>query len=167
MTAIAEIATLAHKEGVRVALAGGNAMQLYGSDRLTADVDFVAANFIMELPRKGTLTFGGTKSKTSNNVPVDLIVRTDEYADLYDEALDHARPISGVPVPVITLPYLGAMKLAAARGKDLQDLRFILVETNVNYQELRSVVVKHLGETAADDLDEYLRAAKWEREHEG
>lgn len=138
-------------------------MQLYGSDRFTTDVDFVADSFIIELPRKGTLTFGGTKSKTSNDVPVDLIVRTDRYADLYDEALDHAQRMPGVPVPVITLPYLGAMKLAAHRGKDLQDLGFILTATGVNYQKLRAVVTKHLGEEAGDDLDAYRLSAKWER----
>lgn len=61
--AIAEVAARAREEGVRVALAGGNAMQLYGSDRFTADVDFVAAEIIMALPCEGTLSFGGTKSR--------------------------------------------------------------------------------------------------------
>ena len=161
--AIAEVAHFAQEEGVRLALAGGHAMQLYGSDRFTTDVDFVADSFITRLPRKGTLSFGGTKSKASNNVPVDLIVRTDQYADLYDEALEHAQRLPGVPVQVITLPYLGAMKLEAHRGKDLQDLSFILTESGVDYKKLRSVVVKHLGEDAGEDLDAYQLSAKWER----
>lgn len=161
--AIVEVAALAHKEGVRIALAGGNAMQLYGSDRFTTDVDFVADSFITKLPRKGTLTFGGTKSRASNDVPIDLIVRTDQYADLYDEALEHARRLPGVPIPVITLPYLGAMKLEAHRGKDLQDLSFILTESGVDYKKLRSVVVKHLGEDVGEDLDAYQLSAKWEK----
>jgi hypothetical protein len=162
LAAIKEVAELANKAGVRVALAGGNAMQLYGSDRLTADVDVVSAEILMSLPRLGALTFGGTKSKASNGVPVDVIVRTDDRAALYDEALDHAQQLPGIPIPVITLPYLGTMKLAAHRGKDLQDLNFILVKTNVNYKKLREVVVKHLGEDAADDLDAYQLAAAWE-----
>lgn len=90
-------------------------------------------------------------------------MRTDAVADLYDEALDQARRLPGVSVPVVTLPYLGAMKLEAHRGKDLQDLGFILTETDVNYQKLRAVVVKHLGEDAGDDLDAHALSAKWER----
>lgn len=164
LAAIKEVADLANKAGVRVALAGGNAMQLYGSDRFTTDVDFVAAEFLVELPRKGALTFGGTKSKASNGVPVDVIVRSDERADLYDEALDHAQLLPGIPVPVITLAYLGAMKLDAHRGKDLQDLNFILTKSNVNYKKLRAVVVKHLGEDAADDLDALKLSATWEQQ---
>lgn len=43
--AITEAAALARKQHVRVALAGGCAMQIYGSDRLTADVDLIASGY--------------------------------------------------------------------------------------------------------------------------
>src|SRR5437762_2511114 len=39
---IQEVAQLAAAQGVRVALIGGAALQLLGSDRLTKDIDFAA-----------------------------------------------------------------------------------------------------------------------------
>lgn len=162
-TAIAEVTAAAKKEHVRIALAGGCALQLHGSDRFTADVDFVANSFIANLPNKGNLSFGGTKSVTTNGVPVDIIVRSDLYQDLYDEALTAARRIAGTNIPVITLPYLGAMKMVAGRGKDEQDLKWILTDSDVSYSALRTVVKKHLGPYAADELDATRKIAAWEK----
>lgn len=162
--AIAEVATLAKQQGVRVALIGGCALQLHGSDRFTADVDFVATEHLTALPVNRTLTFGGAATVTSTGVPVDIVVRDDQYEDLYAAAVDAAERIPNIPVLVVTLPYLGAMKLAAGRGKDMQDLAFILLDTNVDYVKLRAVVTKHLGPYAADELDAYKRTAAWERE---
>jgi hypothetical protein len=56
------------------------------------------------------------------------------------------------------------MKMVAGRGKDAQDLQFILLDSGVSYKKLRSVVAEHLGEYAADELDALKQTAAWERE---
>lgn len=165
--AIKEVKALAKAAHVHVALAGGVALQWYGSDRFTQDVDFVADGYITALQTggrsKGVLTFGGTKAIASNGVPIDLIVRDDQYAELYDAALEHASMVHALGVPVVPLRYLGAMKLAAGRGKDLADLQFILLDAKINYTALRGIVKNHLGPYAADELDSIKQVATWER----
>lgn len=158
-------ASVAKAEQLRVALVGGVALQLYGSDRFTADVDIAADRYPTKVTTEGVLSFGGIMTRLAD-VPVDFIVRDDHYADLYDAAVDHARRVPGVPLPVATLPYLGAMKMAAGRGKDLQDLGFILTRSGVNYKTLRNVVVEHLGPYAGDELDALRATAKLEVEAE-
>lgn len=160
--AISEAARLANKQAIRIALAGGCAMQIYGSDRLTADVDLIADSY-PEVTRKGILSFGGIKTIAKNGTPVDYIVRDDAEADLYDAALTTARPVPNIPVPVITVPYLGAIKLAAGRGKDVQDLEFLLRTHSFSFKAMRSLVEKYLGAYAADDLDSHQAIAALKR----
>jgi hypothetical protein len=163
-TALSEVATATKKDGVKVALVGGAALQLYGSDRFTTDLDVVASGYPDpkgSLPAKGVLTFGGVQSEASNGVPVDVIVRDDERTDLYDAALDNAQRVAGVPVPVVTLPYLGAMKLASGRAKDIQDLEFILRSNPKMFKQIRKLVTKYLGEFEAEELDSIQQAVEW------
>lgn len=159
--AITEIAKLAAEHGQRVALAGGCALQLYGSDRFTADVDVVASGPITAKQGKA-LTFGGYRTR-AKSVTVDVILRADVYEALYDVALRSAHRIAGSAVPVVRLEHLGAMKMAAGRAKDVQDLYFILTDTDVNYVLLRKIVGKHLGPYAAEELDSLLQIAKLEK----
>jgi hypothetical protein len=160
---IAEVAVVSKAGAVKIALAGGCALQLYGSDRFTQDVDLIANGYLPKLRRKSDLTFGGTRSVASNGVSIDVIVRNDDYQDLYDDALFAAQRMAGVAIPVVTLPYLGAMKMVAGRGKDQQDLAWILTDSGVSYKELRALVKKHLGPYAADELDQVRKTAVWER----
>lgn len=67
--ALQEVVDLAKKERVTVALVGGYAMQLYGSDRLTGDLDVTADKKIKALTEVGTLSFGGVKAVAPNGVP--------------------------------------------------------------------------------------------------
>ncbi len=133
-------------------------MQIYGSDRLTADVDLLASP-CPEVARKGLLSFGGVKTTAKNGAPVDYIVRNDAEMDLYDAALEAARIVPGIPVPVVTVPYLGAIKLAAGRGKDVQDLEFLLRAYPSSFKALRAVVAEYIGDYAVDDLDGHQAAA--------
>jgi hypothetical protein len=156
--AITEAAALASKQHIRVALAGGCAMQVYGSDRLTADVDLLASEY-PEVTRKGILSFGGIKTTAKNGAPVDYIVRDDTEMDLYDAALDAARVVTGIPVPVVTVPYLGAIKLASGRGKDVQDLEFLLRAHPASLKAMRALVAKYIGDYAVGDLDSHQATA--------
>jgi len=156
--AIKEAAAIARKQHVRIALAGGCAMQIYGSDRLTADVDLLASGY-PEVVRKGVLSFGGITTTAKNGAPVDYIVRDDAEMELYDAALDAARAVTGVSVPVVTIPYLGAIKLASGRGKDIQDLEFLLRAYAASFKAMSTVVSRYIGDYAVDDLDGYQATA--------
>jgi hypothetical protein len=159
--ALTEIAALAAREGVRLALLGGFAMQLRGSDRLTADLDLIADRRIDALPYGTPLSFGGEAVKVPCGVTTDLIMRDDEYADLYQAALDHAERIEGVPVPVVTAEYLAVIKMAAGRGKDLQDLDFLIVHDKIDVTATRKIVAKTLGVYAAKEFANIVKVTLW------
>lgn len=153
------------------ALAGGCALQLYGSPRFTTDVDVIARAAPLnvstvktaEVREIGSLGFGGVELKIrSSGVAVDWIIRDDEYAPLFREALANAREPRGFGRLVVTLPYLGAMKVLANRAKDFQDLEFVLgpASTLYDYKELRAIVKRHLGPLAADQADYYRTLAQ-------
>ena len=93
------VAELAHvvgeREGLRVAVAGGLAMILYGSPRLTKDVDVVSRGVPpapAELTRGEPLSFGGYTFGTPMGIDLDWIVRDDDYRALYEEALHAILP---------------------------------------------------------------------------
>lgn len=157
--AIREVESLAEQHGVRVALIGGLAMQLYGSDRLTADVDFVADG---PLPLRDAkpLSFGGVRGYTSNGVLVDIVVRDDAYAKLYADALAKAIVIDGLPV--VQAEHLAAMKLAAGRPKDDLDLEYLIMSDEpINRAAAREIISRYLGEYAARDFDSIVAEAEW------
>lgn len=158
---IAEVGELAILSGVRIALAGGAAMQLLGSDRLTKDVDFVA-NGIVPLARPKKLPFGGVSGKTAGGVPVDVIVRDDDYQALYQAAVRTAQRRASVSMLVVRPEYLVAMKMVAARPKDEQDLMFLLTSPHVDLAKAKQVVRADLGAFAADELDRLIDEAQWQ-----
>jgi hypothetical protein len=159
-----EMARLARAQNIRAAVIGGLAMQLYGSDRLTMDVDFIAERKLDGPTVRDRVAFGGEKLVSSDGVPVDWIVRTDAYRALYEEALGKAERVEGQDYLVITLPYLAAMKMAARRDKDFLDLTGILLAGSVDVQEARGIVLRHLGEYAAEDFDDRAAQARWRKE---
>ncbi len=144
-----------------MALVGGVAMQAYGSDRLTKAIDFVASGPIDALPFREELSFGGARSQAENGVEVDLILRRDEYAALYAEALENARPVGDLPTRVVTAEYLVALKMAAARDKDELDLEWLLGRPGLDRKQARAIVARHLGEHAARELDALIAEVDW------
>lgn len=160
-SAIAEVRELATEQGVHVALAGGAAMQLYGSDRFTKDVDFLADRVIDGLTEVAPLSFGGASLLSSEAVPVDVIVRDDEYADLYEAALVAARFDSELGMFVVTPEYLAAMKFEAKRAKDLEDLRHLL-SGPADIEAVRRVFREFFGRyVATRELDALLAEYRW------
>jgi hypothetical protein len=160
--ALAEIARAvdAHK----VALAGGVALQAWGSDRFTANIDVISSTRIPLLKNRAQpLAFGGDQTVAGNGVPVDVIRRTDDYKQLYGDALASAARVEGIPLRVVTLPFLAAMKMAAGRGEDKADLEWILVESSAEYADVRRVVRDYLGTYAATELDADLDLARWQK----
>ena len=162
-SAAAEVGALAKQEGVRVALIGGFALQHYGSDRLTGDIDFAAASILNGLPGGPPLSFGGVQTTSPSGVPVDLVVREDDYRGLYEEALEKAVQVEGLPVLLVLPEYLAAMKMAAARDRDLLDLEFLLRARAVDAAKARHIIYRHLGPYAAQELDRLVDEVEWKR----
>ena len=126
METIETVAKLAAENNIDWALAGGLAVILYGSDRLTKDVDFIASK---KLPLKsvGSLVQGGERYtvKTSNKeVTVDWITRNDEAKKFYERALQDAVMIQ--ETPILSPEWLVILKYIAGRFKDQEDGVFLL-----------------------------------------
>lgn len=164
---VAEVANLAAAEGVKVVLVGGLAMQMYGSDRLTGDIDFASNGFVSSLPRRRLLTFGGVQTVTPSGIPVDFIVRDDDYRELYEEAVFASPVARSLGVRVVPAKYLAAMKMAAGRDKDMLDLKFLLAQTGLlDLAETRAIIRRFLGPYAAQEFDRVVDEVAWEK-HRG
>lgn len=165
--AIAEVAAIAARSKVDVALVGGVAMSVYGSDRLTKDVDVACRDEgLPELEQLKKLSFGGYSTKSSAGHPVDVIVREDAYRPLYVAAIEDARD-EGLPLRVVSPEYLVAMKMAAARGKDVLDLEELLRLGVLDLSKTRVIIRQHLGEYAARKWDSLVAEFEWKSSREG
>lgn len=127
--AIERVGTLAEENGIDWALIGGVAMSLYGSDRLTKDIDIIASE-LLPVPKSqvaGQLRQGGERYNTpteKKTVAVDWIIRRDEFKKLFEQALKEAVKIGGIPV--LTPEWLVILKFIAGRFKDQEDAVFLL-----------------------------------------
>lgn len=157
--AISESLKLAGRS--KIVLAGGVAMQIYGSDRLTKDVDFIAKAVPPGILIEKRLSFGGASGKTPGGAAVCFIVRSDDYASLYREALNKSAKVEGYDV--VAPEYLAAMKLVAGRTKDEHDLMFLLMAGAINLARARSIVKKHLGAYGLKDFDSRIDEAEWRK----
>lgn len=146
--AIEAMRKVASNKQIPVALVGGTAMQYYGSDRLTQDVDFIGARTLghqnmfkpMEL-----LIFGGLAYTIEGDIPVDLIVRKDGYKQLYEEALRNAITAPD-GTPIVTPEHLAAMKFGSGREKDLLDLAYLVTTPKVvDMEKAAQIVFRTLG----------------------
>jgi hypothetical protein len=167
--ATAQLTELAEKAGVKIALCGGLAMQSYGSERLTKDVDLVAPNvaWASSLPVVRQLTFGGVQMTAPNGVPVNLIVRVDEFRGLYDSALQNGVSREGVACLVIAPEHLAAMKLAARRPRDTLDLHWLISSKSIDVEATRNLVHRYLGgQFAAQEFEREVELALFEAERE-
>lgn len=157
---IVEIEIIAHEEHVSTALAGGAAMQVYGSDRLTTDVDVIASD-VLPLQQPKSLTFGGISGLAPNGIPVDVIVRDDEYSALYEAALLYSQPVEGMGMRVVRPEYLAAMKLVADRVKDRGDLEFLILSGELDVAAALKIVREYAGNYAADQLESVVYELEW------
>ena len=147
LEATIKLSEIAKKNGVSWALVGGLAMHLYGSDRLTKDVDVIADNLLNIEKVLGHLKQGGVRYEveTSNNkVSVDWIIRNDEAKKYYDQALNEAVLLEGIPI--ILPEWLVILKYIAGRFKDQEDAIFLLSRKDlVNRNKVKDLIVKISG----------------------
>lgn len=150
LEALNQLAANAKENSIEWALVGGIAMHLYGSPRLTKDVD-VIASAILDLKSEKTLGFGGkryTVKLGKLEIPVDWIVRNDTARKFYERALKEAHKLpSGLPI--ITPEWMIILKYIAGRFKDRQDAVFLLKQKKlVNRRTIRQKIM----ETAGDEF---------------
>ena len=127
-----QVGKLANQEEINWALAGGLAMYLYGSPRLTKDVDVIASQHL-SLVAEHQLTFGGSSYTIQIGkymVQVDWIVRNDGYEKYYRAALKDAIELPN-GLRVVIPEWLVILKLNAGRQKDFDDIVFLLTQENL------------------------------------
>lgn len=143
-----------------VAVAGGLAMQVWGSPRLTGDLDVVACR---TLGYEGDpLVFGGVRTRVGS-VRTDIIVRSDEWRRLYVDALANAVKVDGFPAPVVTPEFLVAMKMVAGRSKDEGDVRYLVLTEDFDRKLAETIARDYLGPYAVKELRAVIAEAEWRR----
>jgi hypothetical protein len=146
MEAIETLGGLADQHGIDWALAGELAVILYGSDRLTKDVDVIAAKRL-PLESRGALVQGGERYEVAvakRIVAVDWITRSDEARRFYQEALNDAVLMGDLPI--LTPEWLVILKYLAGRFKDQEDAVFLLSQKDlVDRAKIRDMIVKISG----------------------
>jgi len=159
---LSEVAVLSKKAGVDVALVGGVALQLYGSDRFTKDVDFVGDGEFAGLNDVGRISLGGWKGLTSKGVRVDVLVKGD-FEGLYENVLAGARYEPDLGVKVARAEHIMAMKLVAGSGKDEEDIRIMLRLGRLDIGEAKHFIRRQLGQFAVKEFDSFIDEVEWRR----
>jgi hypothetical protein len=146
-----------------LALTGGVAMQVYGSDRFTKDVDFLAKSVPIEgfVPER-VLSFGGASGKL-DGTSVCFIVRDDEWKKLYEVARTLAVSLAGTKIKIVKPEFLAVMKLVAERSKDEEDLKKLIRLEAIDIPVTRSVIRKYLGAYALMDFSSYVDEIGWRK----
>ncbi|MGE0886575.1 MAG: hypothetical protein AB7P14_23805 [Blastocatellales bacterium] len=141
---------MAEQEQIGWALAGGLAMHLYGSQRLTNNVAIIASKEL-SLTAKHRLSFGGssyTLQIGKYEVPIDWIVRNDGYEQFYRAALQEVVRLPN-GLRIVTPEWLVILKFNAGRQKDLDDIVFLLRRKNlVDRTAVKRKVTEVAGEGA-------------------
>ncbi|MDQ3130433.1 MAG: hypothetical protein M3Q99_06695 [Acidobacteriota bacterium] len=142
METIETVGNLADENDIDWALAGGLAVILYGSDRLTKDVDIIASKKL-PLKSEGNLVQGGERYKVKTakrTVAVDWITRNDEAKKFYQQALKDAVMIADTPI--LTPEWLVILKYIAGRFKDQEDGVFLLRKKGlVNRTKVKEMII--------------------------
>ncbi len=148
LEAAQQVGHLAAQEEIEWAIAGGIAMHLYGSPRMTKDLDIIASKDLSLTPQH-RLTFGGssyTLQVGKYTVQIDWIVRNDGHREFYRKALKEAIKLPN-GLRVITAEWLVVLKYNAGRQKDLDDIVFLLKQEKlVDRPTVKQKVVETVGE---------------------
>ena len=149
-------------------IVGAVAAALYMPRRLTLDLDLLV--LVTDAPAlhrelaaagctlKGTLSIGGTIWQTPDGGVLDVLESGEAWAR-HAVATPKRSPTGE---PVIALPYLVLMKLAASRPQDLADLsRMLGLADEATLRQVRDTVATYRGEDAAD-LERLITLGKLE-----
>ncbi len=150
LSAVRQLAEIAERENIEWALAGGIAMHLYGSPRLTKDVDVISLKRL-SLEAVRPIGFGGESYEVTigkKKIHVDWIVREDNYRQYYTQALKDATTLKN-NLRIITTEWLAILKYIAGREKDLDDIVFLLRK---NGYVKRDVIKQNIVKTKSEDV---------------
>ena len=150
MEAVLQVSQLAAQEEIDWAVADGLAMHLYGSPRLTKDVDIIASKDLSLTPEH-RLSFGGssyTLHVGKYAVQVDWIVRNDGYEKYYRAALKDVIKLPN-SIRIVTPEWLVILKINAGRQRDLDDIIFLLKQEKLVD---RSAVEQSVVDTTGEDV---------------
>lgn len=152
LQAIAIVRKMASENDIDWAVCGGIAMAIYGSPRLTKDIDIIASKRLPLGKERiiGQLKQGGEHfivATENREVPIDWILRNDDFKAFFRAALEDAVTIDGIPI--LTPEWLVVLKFIAGRFKDQEDAVFLLREKNlVDRRKIRELIIKVFGENA-------------------
>ncbi len=144
--ALEVIGEMAESNGINWAICGGIAMTIYGSPRLTKDIDIVALKRL-PIPKEsiiGYLKQGGEAFwiKTSRQqVKTDWILRNDDFKVYFQDSLKHAVWIDGLPV--VSPEHLVLMKYIAGRFKDQEDAVYLMKAGLVDRRKIKEIVIRN------------------------
>lgn len=145
------VAQIADANDIPTALAGGIAMHIYGFTRATTDVEMLARS-VLPLEATRRIDFGGEGygvKVEDRNVPVDVIVRDDKLAKIYQAALAQAKT-TDVGLKIVSPEWLVVMKHFSPRAKDKIDLTWLLQEEGLaDRKQIESNLTEAIGEDAA------------------
>ncbi len=160
IAAVKKLAKIAEREKVEWALAGGIAMHLYGSPRLTKDVDVISMKRL-SLEAVRPIGFGGESYEVTvgkKKIHVDWIVREDNYRQYYIAALKDAAVLKN-GLRIITPEWLVILKYIAGRDKDLDDITFLLRK---NGHVKRVKIKENIVATKSEDVW-FAMLPNWQR----
>ena len=160
ISAVRKLAEIAEDEKVEWALAGGIAMHLYGSSRLTKDVDVISLKRL-SLKAVRPIGFGGESYEVlvgKKKVHIDWIVREDNYRGYYVQALKDAATLKD-GLRIITPEWLAILKYIAGREKDLSDIIFLLKK---NGYVSRDLIKQNIIKTKNEDVW-FAMLPNWQR----
>ena len=174
-----------------VALIGGYAAVLHGVDRTTLDIDFCVYSDIIHTS-KGSAVFFNLLLKClperfeasiikGSLIPDDPFkhdvifiedkmcefMRIDFLIARYKWELDAIRSavsVEGIPVPIVTKPYLAALKLRAARYKDASDIVTLIHIMSKDEKEKTLELAKRIGRDKK--LQEFLSQSREEHDED-
>jgi hypothetical protein len=148
LEAAQKVGQIATQEEIEWAVAGGIAMHLYGSPRMTKDVDIIASQDLSLTPQH-RLTFGGssyTLQVGKYSVQIGWIVRNDGHREFYRNALKEAINLPN-GIRVVTAEWLVILKYNAGRQKDLDDIVFLLKQEKlVDRPAVKQKVIETVGD---------------------
>ena len=152
LRAIDIVRKMAAANDIDWAVCGGIAMAIYGSQRLTKDVDIIASKRLPLAQERviGHLKQGGEHfvvETETREVPIDWILRNDDLKAFYREALKDAVMVD--EIPILTPEWLVILKFIAGRFKDQEDAVYLLREKGmVNRGKIRKLITKVFGTNA-------------------
>lgn len=149
-------------------IVGAVATSLYMPERVTRDTDILVAASDADLiaaellnasfTMTGRLGFGGTKWESPEGDELDVLESDEPWTRT---ALEQPNR-SPTGLPVITLPYLVLLKLAASRGQDLADLTRMLGMADESTRAEVREAVRQFRPTDLEDLESLIALGELE-----